>query len=282
MNMSRILHISDLHLGPNETIPGANPSVSITELFAEIIDRRIGVDCCLVTGDLAHGGDLAAYQRLKRLMNSCPWPFKVLPGNHDHIEIGREVFGPSCWPLENVWSWNVEGGCTIIGVNSARPGFHHGEVNEESLANLEKFANSACSKGPWILALHHPPHDVGHWWMDAEGLLEGRERLLLVSEKYQATAILCGHIHINSVVHRRGTTVPIITAPSVAHEVVYDDAPERPLRFRRRSPSALLHHVSTDRMVTVQLTTGGSSWLVEGKPWKEEVDRTNRRLPAEH
>lgn len=279
MTVSRILHISDLHLGPKETIPSVDPSVFLAQFLAEVVERRIAVDCCIVTGDLAHGGEPAAYERLRRLLNSCPWPTRVLPGNHDDIERGREILGPTYWPTEDSWAWEVEGGSTIVGINSALHGFNHGEITEDSLRTLEQLAISASARGPWVIALHHPPHDVGHWWMDAQGLFEGRERVLEIAHTNRATAVLCGHVHMNAVVHRRGS-VPIVVAPSMIHEVVYDDGVERPLRFRRRSPRALIHHLRADHMITVELTTGGTSWLVEGRPWEEEVNRSNLRLPA--
>jgi len=277
--MSRILHISDLHLGPKEIIPGVDPSVFLAEFFAEVVERRIAIDCCLVTGDLVHGGEPAAYERLRRLLNSCPWPTRVLPGNHDDVKRGREILGPTYWPVEDIWEWEVEGGSTIIGVNSTLPGYNHGEISKGSIKIVEQLASSASARGPWVLALHHPPQDVGHWWMDAQGLLEGRERVLEIAFKNQAAAILCGHVHMNAVIHCKGS-VPIIIAPSTVYEVVYDDSLERPLLFRRRSPRALLHHLCINQMVTVELTTGGRSWLAEGSPWKDEVDRSNRRLPA--
>ncbi len=281
MTVSRILHMSDLHLGVKETIPGVDPSVLLAEFLAEVVERRIAVDCCIVTGDLAHGGEPAGYERLRGLLNSCPWPTRVLLGNHDDAETGRYILGPIYCPGDDTWAWEIEGGSTIVGINTALSGFHHGAVAKSSLESLEQLARSMSARGPWVLALHHPPHDVGHWWMDAEGLLEGRERVLEIADTYRAAAVLCGHVHMNAAVHRRGGT-PIVVAPSLVHEVVYDDGIERPLRFRRRSPRALIHYLSADHLTTVELTTGGTSWLVEGKPWKEEVDRSNRRMPAQH
>ena len=276
---SRILHISDLHLGPKETIPGVDPSACLAEFLAEVVERRIVIDCCILTGDLADKGEPLAYERLRRVLNSCPWPVRVLPGNHDDCDTGRKILGPGYWPAEDTWGWQVGGGTTIVGVSSIQHGFNHGELNQESLDDLERLAVSAKAKGPWLLALHHPPHDVGHWWMDAQGLLQGREHMLRIADANGAAAILCGHVHMNAVVHRRAA-VPIIVAPSLVHEVVYDDGIERPLRFRRRSPRGLIHHVGADHMTSIELTTGGTSWLVEGRPWNEEVERSNRRLPA--
>lgn len=281
MKVSRILQMSDLHLGVEETIPSVNPSIFLAEFLAEVVERRIAVDCCIVTGDLAHGGEPAGYERLRRLLNSCPWPTRVLPGNHDDLQMGREILGSTYWPAEDTWTWEIEGGSTIVGINSVLSGFHHGEVPEASLRNLEQQVRSMSAGRPWVLALHHPPHDIGHWWMDAEGLLAGRGRVLEIADANRAAAVLCGHVHMNAVVHRTGR-VPIIVAPSLVHEVVYDDGPERPLRFRRRSPRALIHYLGDDNLTTVELTSGGISWLVEGKPWKNEVDRSNRRLPAQH
>jgi Icc protein len=281
LTQTRILHMSDLHLGVVETIPTVDPSVFLGQFLAEIIDRRIGIDACIITGDLAHGGEATAYKRLQLLLNSCPWPTRVLPGNHDDVQIGRQLMGSTYWPADDIWSWKIPGGTTLIGVSSVVRGFHHGEVGPESIGVIESYAKSAAADGPWVLALHHPPQDVGNWWMDAEGVLRGREDLLEVADKYSAAAILCGHVHMNAVVHRK-TRVPVVVAPSIVHEVVFDDQTERPLRFRRRSPRALIHNITSNSLTSVELTTGGVTWLVEGKSWATEVERTNGRLPAQH
>ena len=77
---------------------------------------------------------------------------------------------------------------------------------------------------------------------------------------------------------RRG--VPVLSAPSVVHEVVFDDGAERPLRFRDRPARGLLHDLGPTALTTVELTFGGAPVLVGGGPWPDEVERTNRRGPV--
>lgn len=280
-SLVRILQISDPHLAGDAPLPGVDGDERLVHLFAEIIDRRLSIDACIITGDLAHKGNRASYERLRRLLNSCPWPTRVLPGNHDAIQIGREALGRGYWPPADVWSWRISGKVTVIGFSSVVEGFHHGELSDESVRRLRALAVDAAEAGPWLIACHHPPLDVGHWWMDGQSLLRNAEALLQIADKHGAMAIICGHLHMDVSALRAGKT-PVLVAPSTAHEVVYDDGVERPLRFRAGTPRAMLHAVGLESITSVTITTGGRSWLVDGYPWTDEVSRTNDRRPSPH
>jgi 3',5'-cyclic-AMP phosphodiesterase len=275
----RLLHLSDTHFCQGETIPGVDPVANLATFFGELVDRRLDIDACVITGDLAHSGEEWAYRRLRLLLNSVPWPTRVVPGNHDVADLGRRLVGFPYWPDDDVWSWQVSDGFALIGLNSAVPGYHHGSLSIDSLASVEGMAKAASQQGEWLLALHHPPLEVGHWWMDGQKLLNGSDALLAIADRFKAVAILCGHLHTTGFIQRPGRT-PVLVAPGTAHEVLFDDGLERPLRFRRRSPRALLHKFSSERLTTVELTAGGASWLVDGHPWEEERQRTNSRGPA--
>ena len=275
----RLLHLSDLHLMDGETIPGVHPSNRLAEFLAEIVERGLRIDACVITGDLAHNGSSPAYRRLANVLNSCPWPTRVVPGNHDEIEVGREILGDNYWPEADTWRWQLREKLSLVGTSSVIPGFHHGELSDDSLAELTRVISNLPHDESWLLACHHPPQDVGHWWMDGQGLLRGREQILEIVDSKRALAVVCGHLHMTVIV-RRPSGAQILVAPSVAHEVVFDDRHEKPLRFRARSPRALLHSIHGQQMTTVEITGGGSSHLVEGRPWPDEVMRTNLRKPA--
>jgi 3',5'-cyclic AMP phosphodiesterase CpdA len=274
----KILHLSDTHIQGAETIASVDPTQRLSRVLGEIIDRRLGVDCCVITGDLAHLGAVESYEALRSILHSCPFPVHVVPGNHDDIRSAAAVLSPWYWPEDDVWAWKHDD-FSVVGVVSAVPGYHHGALSSDQVRKLRDVAAKASQEGPWVLALHHPPVDVGHWWMDAQGLLEGRDELLEVADQFGAAAILCGHLHLTALVHRAGGT-PVLVAPSVAHEVVYDDGPSRPLRFRAGTPRALLHSIDRDGVTTVELTFGGSSELAEGRPWVEEARRADERGPS--
>jgi Icc protein len=284
----RLLHLSDLHLGVDETIAGVSPGRRLAEVLGEVVDRRLAVDACVITGDLTDAGDPAGYRRLARLLGSCPWPVRVIPGNHDDIDVGRATMGDAYWPATDVWSWEIGGaagpaGAVVIGVSTVVPGFNHGEVGAAALTEIDRLTAALGpdrpGARPWVLACHHPPVDVGHWWMDAQGVLAGADDLLRLARDGGALAVLCGHLHLTTGVWpRRG--MPVRSAPSVVHEVVYDDGGERPLRFRDQPARGLLHDLRPDGLTTVELTFGGAPVLVGGGPWPDEVERTNRRGPV--
>lgn len=272
-----ILHISDLHLSESPILNSIPTFNNLNILLSEIIDRKFEIDLCLITGDISHDANPDNYKKLKKLLNSCPWPIKILSGNHDDFIIGNQLLGDNYWPKDDIWKYDVDD-TVVIGINSSVKDYNHGEISSKVINKLTEFAKSIPQEKEWLIALHHPPVNIGHWWMDAQGLIKGREDLLLIADKYKAKAILCGHVHISSTVYRKGT--PIIIAPSVSHDVIYDDALNRPLRLRISSPKGLLHYITVDNLTTINLTIGGNSWLVNGRDWQNELKRTNKRLPA--
>lgn len=279
MTTTRLLHLSDLHLRVDDAANVSGKGDTLAELLGELIERRIEIDGCIITGDLAHYGQPGAYKRLYSLLNSCPWPTRVVPGNHDNPPVGKQLLGSKFWPDEDPWLWGIEGGTLVIGLSTACQGHNHGEVDDALLEKLDSKMSERRNSQSIVFACHHPPVDVGHWWMDGQQLLRGRDRLMEVMAKHKVKALLCGHVHICAF-QIGPLNIPIISAPSVAHEVVYDDAKLRPLRFRNQRPRALLHTISSDSLRVVELTFGGNSWVVEGGPWDSEVERTSKRLPA--
>ncbi len=277
--MTSILHLSDLHLNEASlSRNGGGNDERLAMVLGEIVERRLHVDACVITGDLTHNGETTGYERLAKLLNSCPWPTKVVPGNHDNRETGRAILGDLYWPGSDPWIWDINGKTLMVGLSTLVPGFNHGEIAAHMIVVLENLFSSIGDAESVIVACHHPPVDIGHWWMDGQRLLAGSEKFLSILLKNGVLAVFCGHTHICSFSTFQG--IQVITAPSIAHEVVYDDSLERPLLFRPQTPRALLHRVEGKSLTSIELTMGGASWLVNGLPWKEEVLRTNQRRPA--
>ena len=174
---ARLLHLSDLHLGVDETIAGVSPARRLAEVLGEVVERRLAVDACVITGDLTDVGDPAGYRRLARLLGSCPWPVRVIPGNHDDIDVGRAVMGEAYWPATDVWSWEIgdgSAGAVVVGVSTAVPGFNHGELGDTALAEIDRLTAvlgpdrpslraTQAARGCWPATIRRSTSATGGW-----------------------------------------------------------------------------------------------------------------------
>jgi hypothetical protein len=93
---------------------------------------------------------------------------------------------------------------------------------------------------PTLIALHHPPHATGLAVMDGMALQQGLAGFeALVAAHPQVERIVCGHLH-RMTLGRIGR-VPVISAPSTAHQVALNLAPDAPLRIALETPGWLIH-----------------------------------------
>ena len=107
-----LLHITDLHLlgTPSSRLIGVDTADSLRavleQAFAEATPRAV-----LATGDIAHHGEPAAYQRFADILGEFhTGPLLVLPGNHDYAE-------PMAWLLADPPELQLPG-WRIIGMDS--------------------------------------------------------------------------------------------------------------------------------------------------------------------
>ena len=89
MTSLSFIHLTDLHLvAPGEVLYGLDPAVRLQAAVESIISRH-GPGCAapaefaVITGDLAHLGEVAAYEALKEILRPLPFPCHLLLGNHD-------------------------------------------------------------------------------------------------------------------------------------------------------------------------------------------------------
>ena len=98
--------------------------------------------------------------------------------------------------------------------------------------------------------MHHPPFEtlIGH--MDRIGLLDGADELAEILAGHPAVErVICGHLH-RTIYSRVGGAV-VSTAPSPAHQVCLDLAPDAASTWILEPPGFHLHAWSSPgRMVS--------------------------------
>ncbi|HSP30851.1 MAG TPA: metallophosphoesterase, partial [Halomonas sp.] len=164
----------------------------------------------LFTGDISQDESAASYALAMQAMEelSCPWFW--LPGNHDQLALMIAER-----PLVNeveLDSWR------LLLLNTRVEGQPYGELGSEQLVNLA--AQLDKDDRPTLIAMHHPPVDVGAVWMDAIGLQDRDAFWALLSAYPQVKIILFGHAHQAYAEQRRlgETTIDVYGCPAMADQ----------------------------------------------------------------
>jgi len=228
----RLIQFTDLHLSPEQSgrVRGVDTRDSFRRCLAHARRHAAPADALLLTGDLAQD-DVRSYHALVEILAGETTPVHCLPGNHDLPEQMARVLGMAPFDLSPVLRY---GDWTIVLLDSAIPGIHHGELRGDSLAFLDevlaRFADTHA-----LVVLHHQPVPVGSAWLDSIGLVDAGALLGVVSRHRNVRGLLWGHVHQAFDEVRDG--VLLMATPSTCFQFVpqRDDfaVDDRPPGYRR-------------------------------------------------
>ncbi len=214
-------------------------------------------DAVVLTGDLTDFGRAAEYAHLRGLLAPLGMPVYLLPGNHDDRTQLRASFPEHVYLGEGgLVQYSVAvGGLQLIALDTVVPGTSEGGLCAERLAWLA--AQLEAHRGrPVVIAMHHPPFQtlIGH--MDEIGLLAGAEELEgLVARYPNVERVICGHLHRGIQVRFGGSIAS--TAPSCAHQVQLDLAPDAASAWTLEPPGFVLHALpAVGRLVSHTAASG--------------------------
>ena len=191
---------------------------------------RPAPDAVLVSGDLAHGGAASEYAVVEELLAPLEMPVHVLPGNHDD---------PGALPAPAV---HDVAGVRLVLCDSTVPGRDEGRLDVEWL-------EAQLGDGPAIVAMHHPPFDIGMPAMDEISLFgEDRDALAaLVARSPQVLRVVCGHTHRAAFGTIGGCTA--MTCPGI-HLTAKLEIGREGFELVREPPAFALHVAVGDGVVT--------------------------------
>ncbi|BDE06548.1 3',5'-cyclic adenosine monophosphate phosphodiesterase CpdA [Vulcanimicrobium alpinum] len=194
----------------------------------------------VATGDLVDRGKNKEYRRLRRLLDELDAPCYLVPGNHDDADGLRAAFfdhpylpprGPICYVVEMR-------PVRMIALDTTRGRKPGGELDAARLSWLDARLREAPSV-PTLIAMHHPPFDIGIGPVDAHAF-RGRDELAAVIAAHpQVVRLISGHIHRACEVPFGGTIAS--SAPSTAHQLIIDRGESGGLTMRVEPPSFALH-----------------------------------------
>lgn len=181
----RLIQITDAHLYADKKARSraAVPWQQFRQVLSRVIAER--PDAVILTGDVSQDETSASYAHACEALADLPCPWFWIPGNHDQPELMRAEH-----PLldeVDLEQWR------LVLLNTRVGGQPYGKLGSQQLTELA--ARLEVDERPTVIAMHHPPVEVGAAWMDAIGL-QDRDRFWQVLSAYpQVKIVLFGHAH---------------------------------------------------------------------------------------
>lgn len=218
----KIIHISDLHLTiPGEEMGGLDPHARLSQALAHVATHHPDAARIIITGDLAHWGEKAAYAALQRALADLRIPVRLLIGNHDNRTTFLSVFKDH--PTDRAGFVNhaeTLDGHRFIYLDSVGERTHAGHFCEARRAWLQNELSN-CDRAR--LFLHHNPMLLGLPASDQIALVESDRppfRELIAEHSAKIDYIHFGHVH--APIHGCFAGVPFASVPSTGNQSIPD------------------------------------------------------------
>lgn len=225
--MRKLLQFTDLHLrdDPAAQVRGVVPQRSFEQALYHARQNHWPPDAVLLTGDLANDEFERTYVRIATMAASWRVPVLAVAGNHDDSAALRAAFDGIPNAADEILDLD---GWRVIGLNSRVPGEVHGELAETQWRLLE---DGAATRGEreLLVAVHHPPVEVGSPWLD-RSMLRDAERFRARLAALGVRACVFGHVHqcwdsVEAGVRYLGTPATSRQFARQAQTYAEDDAP---------------------------------------------------------
>jgi 3',5'-cyclic AMP phosphodiesterase CpdA len=250
--MLTFIHLTDTHLiAPGERLYDLDPQARLEAAVASIAARHGPGSACpaafaVITGDLTHHGEPAAYHALGAALDRLPFPAHLMIGNHDSRGNFRSAF-PDTPTADGFVQYAIptdQGRLLLLDTHT--PDGHHGQLCEGRLAWLS--AELARDSGRVLLFMHHNPLLLGVPSMDAYTIRE-RDPLWQVLKPHASRVrhIFFGHLHRPVFGSWHG--IPFGTIRATSHQVALDFAATGRTPGSHEPPAYAVVRVTEDSVV---------------------------------
>lgn len=246
-----LVQLSDPHITqPGRLICGrVDTAAALRHAVERVLQIRPRPVAVLISGDLVDAGHPAEYAQLRAVLaplTDAGLPLALLPGNHDARGPLQAAFAdlpgvhcgePGAAALQ--YALDLPGPLRLVVLDSLVPGQPQGGFDDARLDQARALLAERPSM-PTLVALHHPPHATGLAAMDAMALQQGLDGFeALIAAHPQVLRVVCGHLHrmtLGRIAH-----ASVVSAPSTAHQIALELAPDAPLGVALETPGWLIH-----------------------------------------
>jgi 3',5'-cyclic AMP phosphodiesterase CpdA len=196
--LTRILHVSDLHIGA--------PKAAAPDWMLGPIVERFDPELVIASGDLSHRGTAEQHATAAGLLRGLGRPLLVVPGNHDIPYTFPARFSRTFAEFERNWETTEpvyrSERILAVGLNSVRPWRNQaGRLRDAQLARAADVLRTAEGSQLRVAALHH--HVIGAPWRSRKRPVARRNDVLASLVDAGAELIVGGHIHQSTIAERR-------------------------------------------------------------------------------
>lgn len=215
----------------------------------DILANHTDAQACIITGDLTHRGELAAYEALHDQLQRLTMPVYPLMGNHDIRKHFRTVFDST---LDDGQGF-VQGvrrldNYSLVMLDTLSEGESGGRYDQPRLDWLaETLAQEKAAQQKVLLFMHHPPFPIGLPCLDRISLYEP-DALAQVLAGHHIHHLFFGHVHRPVCGQWRG--ISYSTQRGLNHQVPFDLDIVKPVPKSHEPPAYAVVLLSDDSVVT--------------------------------
>jgi Icc protein len=243
----KFIHITDTHLvAPGEILYDLDPYQRLVACIDDVVAHHADAAFCVITGDLAHRGELAAYRGLATQLARMPMPVYPLVGNHDFRAPFFEAF-PSA-PRDGDGHVQAvldrpEG--SFLFLDTLDEGVNGGRYCERRAQWLRDRLDEAGER-PLFFFMHHPPFSIGIPCVDSIALAEPEKFAALIEGRRTIRHLFYGHVHRPVCGSWRG--IPVSTMRGLNHQVPFDLHTVKPVPKSHEPPAYAVVFVAPEQV----------------------------------
>ena len=216
--------LTDTHLVPRgRRLYGLDPAERLAIAVEKINAAHNDISFVILSGDLAHWGEQAAYASLAGVLAGLHAPSILMMGNHDKRDAFRIEFAGADRDangfVQGVHTFDAATIVTLDTLNEQTPD-HAGILCEARLHFLEEALRSAPTDRPLLLFQHHPPFDTGLRYMDGIKLANPEAEWDVIVRTRKPDYLFMGHLHRPISGLWRG--IPFHIQRALSHQVAFD------------------------------------------------------------
>ena len=221
-----IAQVTDIHLGFDRDNPVEFNRQRLDQVLRHLNNGPNRPDLLIATGDLTEHGDAASYRQLADALSICSFPVHMCLGNHD-IRSNFSAQFPKLPVADGFVQYALDVRCVrILMLDTVEEG-RHGGAFCDIRAKWLRSTLAQDRNTPTIIAMHHPPVEIGIAWMNTHPEEEWVSNFTqAIEDAPNIKGIMCGHVHRSAAVPWHGTAVAICS--STAAQVTLDLNPIDP------------------------------------------------------
>lgn len=238
----KLIQLTDLHLGrEGEDTRGIDVRANFLKALELVEDHQ--PDALVISGDICYRApELPIYNWMASQMERLSVPLEVIPGNHDDIDMMRQVFDiEKDIKPDGLYFTRTIAGENIVFLDSGPATMQAAQLDwlKEKLENNQK---------DLIIFIHHPPLLCNVPYMDNKHAFKSREEIqqVLLNHDHNLT-IFTGHYHVEKTIRIKNLEINITPSTyfQISQETVdFSVDHKRPgFRIIEKAGEILGHHV---------------------------------------